>query len=64
MENKTMTTMELRIKEMELRTMVDVAYNRLRENPQTDLSWMDADAKYRKAYEEWSKIADEVLKRI
>ena len=59
-----MTTMELRIKEMELSAMVDVAYNRLMENPKTDLSWMDADAKYRKAFKEWSKIADEALKRI
>ena len=31
-----MTTMELRIKEMELSAMVDVAYNRLMEN----LGWM------------------------
>lgn len=59
-----MTTMELRIKEMERSAMVDVAYNRLIENPKTDLSWMDADAKYRKAFKEWSKIADEALKRI
>lgn len=59
-----MTTMELRIKEMELSVMVDVAYERLKRNPQTDLSWMDADAKYREAFKEWSKIADELLKRI
>lgn len=59
-----MTTMELRIKEMELSAMMNVAYNRLRENPKTDLSWMDADAKYREAFKEWSKVADELLKRI
>lgn len=59
-----MTTMELRIKEKELSAMVDVAYNRLRENPKTDLSWMYADAEYRHTFKEWSRIADEMLKRI
>lgn len=59
-----MTAMEVRIKEMELSAMVDVAYNRLIENPKTDLSWMDADAKYREAFKEWSAMADEALNRI
>jgi hypothetical protein len=59
-----MTTMEVRIKEMELSAMVDVAYNRLMENPKTDLSWMDADAEYRHTFKEWSRMADEALKRI
>lgn len=59
-----MTTMELRIKEMELSAMVDVAYNRLMENSKTDVARMYADAEYRKAFKEWSRVADEALKRI
>ena len=59
-----MTAMELRIKEMELSAMVDGAYNRLMENSKTDVAWMYADAEYRKAFKEWSRVADEALKSI
>ena len=58
-----MTAMEVRIKEMELSAMVDVAYNNMK-NANTDTSWMDADAKYREAFKAWSTMADEALNRI
>lgn len=59
-----MTTMEVRAKEMELSAMVNKAYDRLMENSKTDVAWMYADAEYRKAFKEWSRVADEALKRI
>lgn len=59
-----MTTMELRAKEMELSAMVNRAYDRLMKNSKTDVARMYADAEYRKTFKEWSKVADEALKRI
>lgn len=58
-----MTTMEIRIKEMELSAMVNVAYDNMK-NANTNTSWMDADAKYREAFKTWSAMADEALNRI
>ena len=59
-----MTTMEVRAKEMKLSAMVNRAYDRLMENSKTDVARMYADAEYRKTFKEWSKVADEALKRI
>lgn len=59
-----MTTMEVRTKEMKLSAMVNKAYERLMDNSKTDIARMYADAEYRKAFKEWSKVADEALKRI
>lgn len=59
-----MMAMEVRAKERELSARVNRAYDRLMDNSKTDVARMYADAEYRKAFKEWSKIADEALKRI
>lgn len=59
-----MMAMEVRAKERELSARVNRAYDRLMGNSKTDVALMYADAEYRKAFKEWSKIADEALKSI
>ena len=59
-----MMAMEVRAKERELSARVNRAYDRLMDNSKTDVAQMYADAEYRKAFKEWSKVADEALKSI
>lgn len=63
-EIKTMMAMEVRAKERELSARVNRAYDRLMDNLKTDVAQMYADAEYRKAFKEWSRVADEALKSI
>lgn len=59
-----MMAMEVRAKERELSARVNRAYDRLMDNLKTDVAQMYADAEYRKAFKEWSRVADEALKSI
>lgn len=59
-----MMAMEVRAKERELSARVNRAYDRRMDNSKTDVARMYADAEYRKAFKEWSKVADEALKNI
>ena len=59
-----MMAMEVRAKERELSARVNRAYDRLMDNSKADVAQMYADAEYRKAFKEWSRVADEALKRI
>jgi len=59
-----MMAMEVRAKERELSARVNRAYDRLMDNSKTDVARMYADAEYRKAFKEWSRVADEALKSI
>ena len=59
-----MMAMEVRAKERELSARVNRAYDRLMDNSKTDVAQMYVDAEYRKAFKEWSRVADEALKSI